>query len=68
MDWIFEDNKKCVVIGSMNAIAYKNIFPLIKESKLWLGRGFSSGNSYFMIQDMFKGKGMLVAHLMRIVD
>ena len=56
IDWIFEVNKKCVVIGSMNAIAYKNIFPLIKENKLWLGRGFSSGNSYFMIQDMFKGK------------
>ena len=57
VDWIFEVNKKCVVIGSMNAITYKNIFPLIKENRLWLGKGFSSGGSYFMIPDILKEKG-----------
>ena len=59
VDWIFEVNKKCVVIGSMNAITYKNIFPLIKENKLWLGKGFSSGGSYFMIPDILKEKGYI---------
>ena len=29
--------KKFLIIGSMNAITYKEIFPLIKENKLWLG-------------------------------
>ena len=29
--------KKYLIIGNINAITYKNIFPLIKENKLWLG-------------------------------
>ena len=31
----------------MNAITYKEIFPLIKNNELWLGYGFSGGNAYF---------------------
>ena len=30
-------NKQFLIIGNMNAITYKEIFPLIKENKLWLG-------------------------------
>ena len=30
-------NKKFLIIGNMNAITYKEIFPLIKENKMWLG-------------------------------
>jgi len=44
---LFDHNKKFVIIGSMNAITYKEIFPLIKDNKLWLGNGFQSGNAYF---------------------
>ena len=29
--------KKFLIIGSMNAITYKEIFPLIKNNKVWLG-------------------------------
>ena len=29
--------KKFLVIGNMNAITYKEIFPLIKQNKIWLG-------------------------------
>lgn len=35
--WIFSEGKKFVVIGNMNAITYKEIFPLIKDNRLWLG-------------------------------
>ena len=31
----------------MNAITYKEIFPLIKDNKIWLGNGFHAGNAYF---------------------
>ena len=31
--------KKFIIIGSMNAITYKEIFPLIKNNELWLGAG-----------------------------
>lgn len=41
--WIVEANKKCLMIGNTNAITYKEVFPLIKENKLWLGAtGFST--------------------------
>lgn len=45
--WIVEANKKFVIVGSMNAITYKEVFPLIKENRLWLGNGFKAGNAYF---------------------
>ena len=44
---LMEYDKKFLIIGSMNAITYKEIFTLIKENKLWLGNGFAGGNAYF---------------------
>lgn len=41
--------KKFLIIGSMNAITYKEIFPLFKNNKMWLGNGFSGGNAFFRI-------------------
>lgn len=35
--WIVEAKKLFLVIGNMNAITYKEVFPLIKENKIWLG-------------------------------
>lgn len=48
LSWIVEANKQFVIIGNMNAIAYKDVFPLIKDDKMWLGNGFQSGNAYFV--------------------
>lgn len=45
--WIVEAKKQFVIIGSMNAITYKEVFPLIKKNLIWLGNGFSGGNAYF---------------------
>ena len=33
-------DKKFLIIGNQNAITYKEIFPLIKDNKIWLGFGF----------------------------
>ena len=44
---LFDYGKKFIVIGNMNAITYKEIFPLIKDDKMWLGNGFHAGNAYF---------------------
>jgi hypothetical protein len=49
---LFEHEKKFIIIGSMNAITYKEIFPLIKDNKLWLGNGFHAGNAYFATQNI----------------
>ena len=35
--WIVEADKKFVIIGNMNAITYKEVFPLIKNNEMWLG-------------------------------
>lgn len=34
---LIEYNKKFIIIGNNNAITYKEVFPLIKENKIWLG-------------------------------
>lgn len=47
LSWIIEANKQFVLIGSMNAITYKEIFALLKANKMWLGNGFKAGNAYF---------------------
>jgi hypothetical protein len=46
---LVEYNKRFLIIGSKNAATYKEIFKLIREDKLWLGRGFAAGNAYFAI-------------------
>ena len=45
--WIFEAQKSFLIIGNMNAITYREVFPLIKEDRMWMGNGFASGNAYF---------------------
>jgi len=41
-------DKKFLIIGHQNAITYKEIFPLIKDNKLWLGYGFKGGAGFFI--------------------
>ena len=48
VSWIFETDKKFLIIGNMNAIKYKKIFPLIKDNKMWLGKGFKSMVGHFI--------------------
>lgn len=47
LSWIVEADKKFVIIGNMNALTYREVFPLIKDNKIWLGNGFHNGNAYF---------------------
>ena len=45
-----ESGKQFVIIGSMNAVSYKEIFPLIKDNKMWMGNGFQNGNAFFRVE------------------
>lgn len=47
--WIVEGNKKFSIIGNINAISCKEVFPLIKENKMWLGATIHSGDVKFKI-------------------
>ena len=46
---LVEYGKKFLIVGSKNAVSYKEIFPLIKEDKLWMGGSFPDGNAFFRI-------------------
>ena len=50
---LFEYGKKFVVIGNKNAITYKEIFPLIKEGKLWIGNTPMSQDLLFDVPEQY---------------
>jgi hypothetical protein len=47
LQWLVEGGVEFSVIGNMNAITYKEVFPLIKDNKIWLGQTISSGDREF---------------------
>jgi hypothetical protein len=51
--WIMEADKKFLIIGNMNAITYKEVFPLIKENKMWLGVSIHSGDREFGVPESY---------------
>ncbi|NLW83324.1 MAG: DNA methyltransferase [Phycisphaerae bacterium] len=50
---LFDFNKKFVIIGNMNAITYKEVFPIIMENKMWFGPSISSGDREFEVPDSY---------------
>ena len=53
MKQLFDYDKKFAIIGNMNAITYKEIFPLIAENKLWFGPSITSGDRKFNVPDNY---------------
>lgn len=51
--WIMEAGKQFLIIGNMNAVTYKEIFPYIKENKVWYGESIHSGDREFAIPDEY---------------
>ena len=51
--WIVEAHKQFIIIGNMNAITYKETFPLIKDNKMWLGYSIHSGDREFQVPDEY---------------
>ena len=49
--WVLEADKQFLLIGNQNAITYKEVFPLIKTNKIWLGVTMDSSNRWFQIPD-----------------
>ena len=52
MSLLIEYNKKFLIIVNQNNITKKEIFPLIKENKIWLGCRF--GDMSFRVPDYYK--------------
>ena len=53
VDWIFEAEKDFLIIGNMNAITYKNIFPRIAANEMWLGATNFNTGMYFRVPEDF---------------
>ncbi len=47
-------DKKFIIIGNQNAITYKEIFPLIKKNKIWLGVSIHSGDREFRVPEHYE--------------
>ena len=46
-----EHEKKFLILGNMNALTYKEIFPLIRDNQLWYGASIHSGDRKFYVPD-----------------
>ena len=67
--WIFSEEKQFLVIGNKNEITYKEIFPLIKENKMWIGKTPMSQDILFDVPDQQKfSQGKKLGSGYRIVD
>lgn len=47
-------NKSFLIIANINAITYKEVFPLIKENKIWLGTGMGRWISGFIVPESYE--------------
>jgi len=45
---LIQYNKNFIIVGHQNAIKYKEIIPLIRDNKMWLGYGFKGGAGHFI--------------------
>jgi len=52
LSWLVEGAKEFLIIGNMNAITYKEVFPLIMKNRLWLG---ATANGTDMVFGVPKG-------------
>ncbi|MBR3472909.1 MAG: adenine-specific methyltransferase EcoRI family protein [Prevotella sp.] len=48
---LVEYEKKFLIIGNINVVTYKEVFPLIKDNKVWLGPSITSGDRKFYVPD-----------------
>lgn len=48
---LMQYGKKFIIIGNVNALTYKEVFPLIKGNRVWLGASIHSGDRKFYVPD-----------------
>ncbi len=51
---LIEYDKKFLIIGNVNALSYKEIFPLIRDNQVWLGPSISGGDRKFWVPDDYE--------------
>jgi hypothetical protein len=70
--WVVAADKKFLLLGNLNAISYRDVFPLIATNRLWLGPDFNKTKRFYVPADFqysetYKGvrvmDGRAVAHV-----
>ena len=51
LNWILTANKKFIILGNVNAITYKEIFPLLKRNKIWIGYRSLNKDMFFRVPE-----------------
>ena len=52
--WIMKASKDFIILGNMNAITYKEVFPPLKDNKMWLGYKSLNNDMYFNVTDEYR--------------
>ena len=50
---LMEYQKQFLIIGNVHAIIYKEIFPFVKDNKIWLGESIHNGDRKFGVPDYY---------------
>ena len=50
---LIEYQKKFIIIGNINAVTYKEIFPFVQSEQIWLGPSIHSGDREFEIPSSY---------------
>ena len=50
---LISKEKKFLIIGNINAATYKEVFPLIRDNKIWLGASIHSGDRKFYVPSTY---------------
>ena len=54
--WLIDGDVEFAVIGNMNAVTYKEIFPLIKDNEMWPGAAFNKTMEFSVPADYYAAK------------
>lgn len=49
LEWIYEANKKFIIMGNKNAITYKEVFPYLKDNEMWVGYTSLNGGRWMIL-------------------
>ena len=52
--WIMEAKKQFLIIGNINCVLYKEVFPLIMDNEIWLGNGMGRWISGFIVPEAYE--------------
>ncbi len=53
MAWVNPNEKKFLILGNVNAVSYKEVFPLFQNNVIWFGSSIHSGDRMFYVPDSY---------------